>query len=338
VTSLEAELLENPDDESLRLVLADKLVAAGDPRGELIVVQSKRARGDDSDDLVAREKELLALFRHDVPDGVTATWQLGFVRTAWVTGDHFVVAKLLASDSLRYLRELWIEIEDNEPDHGIRFTTRVLGELADAVRPTIAALTIKRRHFDDNYPFEISDRAYDSRDLWTKLPALRELALDGVDIVSTLDHPRLEMLLLDDRPIDPGATWNTPSLRCIDWYCYWESSGVGVDSQGETFDPLWRQELPALRELSLRASIIDPIAPVTRPDIASFVRRLDRLRVSLSMFGDIATLNASADHLAHLSKLVLLDADASDRDPADPRLAIEIDDGRTRRRGRGAIP
>ncbi len=39
-----AEILERPDDDAPRLVLADALTAAGDPRGELIVVQCALAR------------------------------------------------------------------------------------------------------------------------------------------------------------------------------------------------------------------------------------------------------------------------------------------------------
>src|SRR5262249_6388230 len=155
--------------------------------------------------------------------------------------------------------------------------------LGSAARPSLRSLSIKRRHFDDNYP-DIENRAVDTQRLWAKLPALRELALDGVDIVSTLSHARLETLVLDDRPIEPGARWKLPKLRWIDWKCYWQSSGDAVDTSPEVFDALWQQELPALRELTLRASLIEPILPYDRPEVAHFIARLSRLRVSISMF------------------------------------------------------
>jgi uncharacterized protein (TIGR02996 family) len=39
-----AEVLARPDDEAPRLVLADRLIEAGDPRGEFIQLQCAAAR------------------------------------------------------------------------------------------------------------------------------------------------------------------------------------------------------------------------------------------------------------------------------------------------------
>lgn len=53
------QVRQSPDDDELRLVLADALDAAGDPRGELIVLQIRRAQGESNAKTWARERQLL---------------------------------------------------------------------------------------------------------------------------------------------------------------------------------------------------------------------------------------------------------------------------------------
>jgi uncharacterized protein (TIGR02996 family) len=68
VSSLLAEIQASPDDDALRAVYADELLAAGDPRGELITVELALARalrgspvsGDEAGPLFARRAELRA--------------------------------------------------------------------------------------------------------------------------------------------------------------------------------------------------------------------------------------------------------------------------------------
>jgi len=51
--ALEARLVERPDDDEAALVLADHLLASGDPRGELIALERAIARATDEDALAA---------------------------------------------------------------------------------------------------------------------------------------------------------------------------------------------------------------------------------------------------------------------------------------------
>jgi uncharacterized protein (TIGR02996 family) len=75
-----ADLLRDPDDDAMRLVYADALLAAGDPRGELIIVQHRlRDRKDVS--LRARERDLITML---APGGAATEllWRLGFIESA----------------------------------------------------------------------------------------------------------------------------------------------------------------------------------------------------------------------------------------------------------------
>jgi uncharacterized protein (TIGR02996 family) len=56
---LVARIWEHPDDNELRLVLADALSEAGDPRGELITLQMARSEGKADRKMLARERALL---------------------------------------------------------------------------------------------------------------------------------------------------------------------------------------------------------------------------------------------------------------------------------------
>jgi uncharacterized protein (TIGR02996 family) len=76
-----------PDDDAERLVLADELLAKGDARGELIVVQCELARGGFSRErgIALRKRELQLLLAHENTwanlDGLARSWTFrrGFV-------------------------------------------------------------------------------------------------------------------------------------------------------------------------------------------------------------------------------------------------------------------
>lgn len=57
--ALWADVFAAPDDDEPRLVLADALMEMGDPRGELIAIQLREARGDAGDEAGARAAELV---------------------------------------------------------------------------------------------------------------------------------------------------------------------------------------------------------------------------------------------------------------------------------------
>ncbi len=58
-----AAIAANPDDDRFRSVLADALTERGDPRGELLLLQLKRAGGQSTKASVAKEKAILAEHR-----------------------------------------------------------------------------------------------------------------------------------------------------------------------------------------------------------------------------------------------------------------------------------
>jgi uncharacterized protein (TIGR02996 family) len=92
-------IIQNPDDDSLRLIFADWLDERGDPRGEFIRVQCQLANLPSGDprlpELEAREKELLAKYSpvwvqelHLDPRSVT--FRRGFVEEIETDADLFL--------------------------------------------------------------------------------------------------------------------------------------------------------------------------------------------------------------------------------------------------------
>ena len=61
--ALLAEIIEHPADDGPRLVYADKLAEAGDPRGEFIQIQCSIAAGSRDVTLLRREHALLSRYR-----------------------------------------------------------------------------------------------------------------------------------------------------------------------------------------------------------------------------------------------------------------------------------
>lgn len=64
--SLLADVYANPEDDALRMVLADALTDRGDPRGELIVLQVRRAQGESNRKTIAREKQIVKAHLRDL--------------------------------------------------------------------------------------------------------------------------------------------------------------------------------------------------------------------------------------------------------------------------------
>src|SRR5258707_9155656 len=83
---LEAKLIENPKDREARVVYADFLQTAGDPRGELIMLQYKEPEEVEAF-FEAHEEALLGpLARYattfDGSSDEAFVWNLGFIRSA----------------------------------------------------------------------------------------------------------------------------------------------------------------------------------------------------------------------------------------------------------------
>src|SRR4051794_15977577 len=82
------QIIARPDDLDLRLVLADHLQLAGDPRGELMALQCAiaRAAGDERARLRKRVADLLQVTELGAldRDGMRVEWRYGFVYSATI--------------------------------------------------------------------------------------------------------------------------------------------------------------------------------------------------------------------------------------------------------------
>jgi uncharacterized protein (TIGR02996 family) len=92
-------IVEDPDDDTPRLIYADWLEERGDPRGEFIRVQCELARSNQPTprhfQLLDREKQLLALHRKDWDAPLrqlctSFTYRRGFIETARLQTTHFL--------------------------------------------------------------------------------------------------------------------------------------------------------------------------------------------------------------------------------------------------------
>ena len=132
--TLEAAIVENPDDDAAYLVYADWLLAQGDPRGELIMLQhdADEATGARKTTLRRAANALLdkhaAYFRGPLANTTArhdAVWRYGFVRKLalqWNEGRHRpskgaleLLAAVLQHPSYRMIVDLQIGrvIDDN---------------------------------------------------------------------------------------------------------------------------------------------------------------------------------------------------------------------------------
>lgn len=108
-------ILENPDDDPLRLIYADWLEERGDPRGEFIRVQCALARLPEEDptypDLQEREAELLAAHGAAWSAAVNkiatdSAFHRGFIERVSLGARKFLThgAKLFALAPLRHVK------------------------------------------------------------------------------------------------------------------------------------------------------------------------------------------------------------------------------------------
>lgn len=105
---LESQLAPTMSDE-VAPVLADALIAAGDPRGELIVVQQKLASAPDDSDLLERQRQMFASNRLRLLGPLEeshATWRLGYWKTLELPGRVADLRAIVEHPSARYLEAI----------------------------------------------------------------------------------------------------------------------------------------------------------------------------------------------------------------------------------------
>lgn len=305
--TLEAAILERPDDPGAYTVYGDWLAERGDPRGELITVQCALATRPDDPALRARERGILDDHAYELlaelawrPD-LAVTWRYGFPQrvvaggawgeqpSMWDAGD---VVRACAKQ--RLLRELviggFVAGEDYEwvidaiAKHGVAPHLTSLGfiveehlELGD-LEPAYPALAALER-------LSIEARGAEFGEI--VLPALRSfeflsrgLTASNVEAFRAAAWPNLERLVLC-----PGMT--------------------GVDNCDVTLDDLqwiFDGELPVRHLGLIEVSIEDALERLAS---SAILPRLSTLDLSGGWMVNPSVVQPYAGKLAHLERLIL---------------------------------
>lgn len=226
---LHASLRANPDDEASWSVLGDLLAAAGDPRGELIALDQRRAArtGERSLEHQVVEHRIAELFDRHMSSwlgplarasNVELTWRRGFVLAATIHGRVASVAKvpgsptnqgivstlgrLLELPAAALLRELTIPRVS-----ACRRLAQLIAHATDARRVVVDTLALPQARCDRFAPL-------------AELSELRSLVLSSTtprDLAELADLAKLERLDLarsdsDLRAFERGFA----SLRSLD--------------------------------------------------------------------------------------------------------------------------
>lgn len=230
------EVLREPDDHELRLVLADALMSVGDPRGEFIVLQCRRANNDDIEERsrsLSRERALLTEHIKTwigplaavVPLG-SAVFERGFLaRCEAVAGQrvtaevHFQHAEWATVRSITFRGQARITPHMRALREAIGVDYQGLLQLATTGHPKLVRLNMTGAAAYQQPPGTLNEavRSFAACDP-KKLPALTHLEIDAPYI----DKPHTEWIW--------NATWRR-QLRSI-----------GVSSTARTV-AAWIEEL-----------------------------------------------------------------------------------------------
>lgn len=322
--ALEKVILDNPDDKGGYLVYADWLTQQGDPRGELIVVQSAGK--------TEREAELLAAhpfmrgigetdrkhLRDAGPGIAAATWRWGFWESLrifnvidWMDSKFptkEVLERLFTNPAALVLQEL--EVGVIRWEYNAQDVEMVIAEAAKAP----FAKTLRSLAFGEVEGIDIDCAHHPIGDLAgiTKdaFPALRELTMWGTEIsLGDLDLPKLEMLVvqtcgLSQDNVAKIANGELPSLNYLDiWF---GSEDYGNDNTIESIEPILQSaKWPKLTHLGLmNCPFTDDICG--RLGSSSIVKQLESLDLSMGTMTDDGA-RALLQHRAALAHLKTID-------------------------------
>ena len=326
---LESALQATWNRETLA-VYADRLIDAGDPRGELIAIDLALETQDRTPEIAGRRRELVNAWLGAPLFG--RPWshrqvKYGFVQDYVIetrTGADYLTA-LLESPAGRHIRGLTIEAEDTEQ------LEKPLATLTAHARPWLERLVInvswqtreppteQRPLGRMRNPTRLSGAA--TRDLIAATPYLRTLELElgrlGT-LFDQLDHPSLRSLSLqnpsDWRP-DRMPAITKLALRSLP-FVFREATAL--------VSPTW---FPGLRELDLSSLFVgsrDFVACAFLESIDTFPE-LTRVRIPPVRQRDLAQLHATLLRLPPGIELEVVRAYA-DSQPSvdDPRLRIPL--------------
>lgn len=318
-----ARLAVEPDREGF-LVLGDALQAAGDVRGELVVVQTLLEDGEDTA-LRARERELLAKHRPALlgdlaalpARDVTIAWRNGYPRAVHL-GPPIVshayavisfadaVARLARMPGGELVREVSFGAVDRDEGWPRTWQRGIDAIAQHGLPPNVEALTFHRGHAYGMRETRLGDLSV----AYGKLARLKRLtiALGGLEL-GALALPALREL----RVITSGLTAaNLAALAAVRSHVETLELCVGVsgdngcdvtlDDMRELLEPPW----PALVDLGLcNTDLSNALAwLLVQSPLLPRLTRLDLSRGTLSDDG-AEDLLADAPLLAHLDELDL---------------------------------
>ena len=316
-------ILANLDDVDEYKVYGDALQAAGDPRGELIALQTAgKAKAKAADKHLAQHRAaLLGALAELSPPDVTLAWANGFIAKARIAydanedGDDDTEAEvvgwlvsLLDEPSARFLRDLTVGIVqtvDNSYDAVIR-------EIGRRPRPALRSL------FLGDFDSEQTEISWSSVGDLTKLcgacDRLERLTLKSGSMnlgkPGQLVFPRLRELTvitggLSKESLKAIVAAHLPSLETLQLYLGTENYGCNL--KRKDVDALLASErLPRLTRLGLvNSELADELCAVLH--LSPLVAQVKQLDLSLGTLSDagVSTLTTYAKGLAHLDKLDL---------------------------------
>jgi uncharacterized protein (TIGR02996 family) len=296
IASLEAAIVADPDDTDSYLVLADALIEAGDPRGELILAQHQG--------IAKRDRELTERFGGEISTlagvPVQLEWRLGFVWRCSVdlrsALDEPVgqLGSALGHPCMQLLHGLVVRCAMHRgPD--------VIAAIGARTHANLRALALEEELGD----WDDGNVDRETAALWPQLPNLESLRLRSERaLFDRIEHSRVRRMWLEVAPFAERFKWNLPALESLDWDPHIES-----ECDTSALDALWIQKLPALRDVSLRGYFAGR-GILANPDAIQFLRGVHQLTAPGALLVEdrdelFGELLRHAPDLAHLSRLVV---------------------------------
>jgi uncharacterized protein (TIGR02996 family) len=325
---LEAAILADPDAIGGYQVYGDWLQAHGDPRGELIALQTRQLERD-ANKFIASHPELWAGLEDRLDFLGDVKWRLGFVERARVA----------------YPRErYWKPNKRGQPVFVARDVPEVIGALLDGAGRFLRDLTVGIATFEDNSYEQVVEAMWERRPLvvrslflgdfvseetelnwstigeigklWEAAPRLRSLHLrSGSMYLGKIVAPELRSLEiytggLPDEAITSIANATWPEIETLDVMFGRDSSGNEVRELGPL---LAARGVPKLRRLGIKNFEFHADLVAALPG-AAVLRQLEVLDLSMGTLGDeeAARLAAAGSAFAHLKELIVDDNMLSD--------------------------
>ncbi len=324
--ALEKVILDSPDDKAGYLVYADWLTQQGDPRGELIVVQSE-GKADREAELLEKHSFMRGIGRtervQDAGPGIAkATWRWGFWQKLhifniidWMDSKFptkEVLERLFTNPAALALQELEVGVIRWE------YQASDVKLLIEEAAKAPFSKTLRALRFGKVDGIDIDCGHHPLGDLGgiTKaaFPELRELTMWGCEIeLGELDLPKLHKLAvrtcgLSQANVEAIANGSLPEVEYLElWF---GSEDYGNDSTLESIEPILQStKWPKLAHLGLmNCPFTDGICE--RLGTSAVVRQLSSLDLSMGTMTD-AGARALLQHRAALAHLKTIDISQS---------------------------